>query len=79
MVNFFSQFIFGFNLKSYTFNKYKTLNKDKINKEINFTVRTSNKEKIEKQLIGIGNGYIMNAFRTTKFADILDPIFAVSK
>ncbi len=49
MVNFFSQFIFGFNLKSYTFNKYKTLNKDKINKEINFTVITSNKDKIEKK------------------------------
>ena len=27
----FSEFIFGFNLKSYTFDKYKTLNKEKIN------------------------------------------------
>ena len=26
---YFSEFIFGFNLKSYTFNKYKTLNKKK--------------------------------------------------
>ena len=38
-----------------------------------------NREKIEKQLLGIGNGYIMNAFRTTKFADVLDPIFYKSK
>jgi len=37
-VKFFSEFIFGFSLKSYTFNKYKTLNKDKINKKINFWI-----------------------------------------
>ncbi len=49
LVSYFSQFIFGFNLKSYTFNKYKTLNKEKINKKINFTIITSNKEKIEKK------------------------------
>ena len=30
---FFSEFIFGFGLKSYTFSKYKTLDKDKINKK----------------------------------------------
>ena len=29
LVDFFSEFIFGLNLKSYTFNKYKTLNKEK--------------------------------------------------
>ena len=49
LVSFFSQFIFGFNLKSYTFNKYKTLNKGKIDKKINFIIITSNKEKIEKK------------------------------
>jgi leucyl aminopeptidase len=49
MVSFFSQFIFGFNLKSYTFNKYKTLNKEKINKKINFTIVTSNKKQIKKK------------------------------
>ena len=49
LVSFFSQFIFGFNLKSYTFNKYKTLNKGKIDKKINFTIITSNREKIEKK------------------------------
>jgi len=45
----FSEFIFGFNLKSYTFNKYKTLNKEKINKKINFKIISSYKEKILKE------------------------------
>jgi len=48
LVRFFSQFIFGFNLKSYTFNKYKTLNKEKINQKIDFRTITRNREKIEK-------------------------------
>ena len=47
--NFFSEFIFGFNLKSYTFDKYKTLKKEKIDKKINLEIITSNKEKIEKK------------------------------
>jgi len=47
--SFISQFIFGFNLKSYTFNKYKTLNKKEIDKKIDLTIITSNKEKIEKK------------------------------
>ena len=46
---FFSKFIFGFNLKSYTFNKYKTLKKEKDDKQINFSVITSNKDIIEKK------------------------------
>ena len=49
LVSFFSQFIFGFNLKSYTFNKYKTLNKEKINKKIDLKIITLSKEKIEKK------------------------------
>jgi len=43
----FSEFIFGFNLKSYTFNKYKTLNKEKINKNINYKIISYNKKNIE--------------------------------
>ena len=43
----FSEFIFGFNLKSYTFNKYKTLNKKKINQKVNFKIISSNKKNIE--------------------------------
>jgi len=49
LTSFFSQFIFGFNLKSYTFNKYKTLNKEKINKKIIFKIISSLKEKIQKE------------------------------
>ena len=48
LVSFFSQFIFGFNLKSYTFNKYKTLNKKNLDKKINFKIITSYKKEIEK-------------------------------
>jgi len=49
VVKFFPEFIFGFNLKSYRFNKYKTLNKEKINKRISFTVIASSNEKIQKK------------------------------
>ena len=45
----FAEFVFGFNLKSYTFNKYKTLNKDKINKKIIFKIISSHKESIQKE------------------------------
>ena len=46
LVRFFSEFIFGFSLKSYTFNKYKTLDTEKINKKVNFKIITSHKKKI---------------------------------
>ena len=49
LVKFFSEFIFGFNLKSYAFNKYKTLEKEKVNKKINFKIITSHKKKIENE------------------------------
>ena len=49
LVKIFSEFIFGFNLKSYTFNKYKTLNTDKINKKINFKIITSHKKNIANE------------------------------
>ena len=48
-LSFFSQFCFGFNLKSYTFNKYKTTNKEKINKKINFQIITSHKDELKKK------------------------------
>ncbi len=44
----FSEFIFGYNLKSYVFNKYKTLNKEKINKTIDCKIISSNKANIEE-------------------------------
>jgi len=45
--SFFSEFVFGINLKSYTFNKYKTLNKKDFDKKISFKIITSNKKEIE--------------------------------
>ena len=49
IINFFSQFIFGFDLKSYTFNKYKTIKKGNIDKKINYQIITSHKENIQKE------------------------------
>ena len=49
LVGFFSEFISGFVLNNYTFNKYKTLNKEEVNKKIDFKIVTKNKEKIEKK------------------------------
>jgi leucyl aminopeptidase len=49
LVSFFSEFYLGFNLKSYTFNKYKTKNKEIINKNIIFKTITSHKEKLKKE------------------------------
>jgi len=49
LVNFSSEFIFGFSLKSYTFNIYKTLDKNKSNKNIIYKIITFHKEKIEKK------------------------------
>jgi len=48
LINFFSEFCLGFNLKSYSFNKYKTTNKEKVNKKIIFKIITSHKEKLQK-------------------------------
>jgi len=49
LIKFFPKFIFGFNLKSYTFNKYKTIDKEKNDKKINFKIITSQKNKIENE------------------------------
>ena len=49
LVDFFSEFCLGFNLKSYTFNKYKTTNKEKINKQIVFKIITKHKEDLQKK------------------------------
>ena len=49
LVSFFSEFCLGFNLKSYTFNKYKTTNKEKNNKKIIYKIITVNKENLEKK------------------------------
>ena len=49
LIIFFSQFIFGFDLKSYTFNKYKTQNNEEEDKKVNYKIITSDREKIEKK------------------------------
>jgi len=49
IVNFSSDFIFGFSLKSYSFDIYKTFDKKKSNKNITYKIITSHKEKIEKK------------------------------
>tara|TARA_Y100000741_G_scaffold133490_1_gene100518 strand:+ start:7415 stop:7972 length:558 start_codon:yes stop_codon:yes gene_type:complete len=38
-----------------------------------------NQEKVERKLVRIGNGFIVNALCKASFADILDPIFYQSK
>ena len=49
LVSFFSEFCLGFNLKSYTFNKYKTINKETINEKIIFKTITSHKDNLQKE------------------------------
>jgi len=45
----FSEFIFGFNLKSYTFDKYKTANKNRLNKSIKINIISNKKNIIENK------------------------------
>tara|TARA_Y100000590_G_scaffold455344_1_gene603825 strand:- start:3770 stop:5248 length:1479 start_codon:yes stop_codon:yes gene_type:complete len=47
LVKYLSEFIFGFNLKSYTFNKYKTQDIKKNNRKISYKIITSYKNDIE--------------------------------
>ena len=49
MINFSSEFIFGYSLKNYTFDIYKTLDKKNSKKNIIYKIITSHKEKIEKK------------------------------
>ncbi len=76
LVDFFSQFIFGFNLKSYTFNKYKTLKKEIINKKIDFKIITSMKEKIEnkyKYYNAIKEGVFLTRDLVSEPPNVLNP------
>ena len=73
---FFSEFIFGFSLKSYTFNKYKTLDKDKINKKINFKIITSHKQKMEicyKYYDAIKEGVFLTRDLVSEPPNVLSP------
>ena len=82
LIEFFSEFIFGFNLKSYTFNKYKTLNKEKTNKKISFKIITSQKQKIEKEYKyheAIKEGVFLARDLVSEPPNILNPKFYVQE
>jgi len=81
-VKFFSEFIFGFNFTSYTFNKYKTLDKDKINKKIDFKIITSHKQKMEvhhKYCDAIKEGIFLTRDLVSEPPNVLSPRAYVSK
>jgi len=72
----FSEFIFGFNLKSYTFNKYKTLNKEKINTKINCKIISFNKKNIEnnyKYYNAVKEGIFLTRDLVSEPPNVLNP------
>jgi len=82
LITFFSEFIFGFNLKSYKFEKYKTLNQDKIDKKNDFKIITSNKEKIEKKYKyydAIKEGVFLSRDLVSEPPNVLNPKAYVQK
>ena len=82
LVGFFSEFICGFTLKSYKFNKYKTLNKKEIDKKINFKIVTSNRSKIEKKYKyydAIKEGVFLTRDLVSEPPNILNPKAYVSE
>jgi len=75
-IDFFSEFCLGFNLKSYTFNKYKTTNKEKINKKINLKIITFNKNEFQKQnkyLDSIKEGVFLTRDLVSEPPNVLNP------
>ena len=82
LVGFFSEFICGFTLKSYKFNKYKTLDKKEIDKKINFKIVTSNRSKIEKKYKyydAIREGVFLTRDLVSEPPNILNPKAYVSE
>ena len=76
LVKYFSEFIFGFNLKSYTFDKYKTLNKEKLNNKINSKIITSYKNNIEnnyKYYDAIKEGVFLTRDLVSEPPNVLSP------
>ena len=75
VINFFSEFVFGFNLKSYTFDKYKTLNREKNNK-ISFKIVSQDKDKIKnkyKYYDAIKEGVFLTRDLVSEPPNILNP------
>ena len=82
LINFSSEFIFGFKVKSYSFNKYKTDNKEKINKKIKFNVITSHAHKIEnnfKYYEAIKEGIFLTRDLVSEPPNVLSPHFYVQE
>ena len=76
LVNFFSQFCLGFNLKGYTFNKYKTLNKENINRKISYKIISSHKNEINekyKYYDSIKEGVFLTRDLVSEPPNILNP------
>mgnify|MGYP001158134796 CR=1 FL=1 len=76
LINFFSQFCLGFNLKGYTFNKYKTLNKENINRKISYKIISSHKNEINekyKYYDSIKEGVFLTRDLVSEPPNILNP------
>ena len=76
LVNFFSKFCLGFNLKGYTFNKYKTLNKENINRKISYKIISSHKNEINekyKYYDSIKEGVFLTRDLVSEPPNILNP------
>ena len=77
LIKYFSEFIFGFNLKSYSFKKYKTSNKkEEFNSEINSKIITSYKNQIEnnyKYYNAIKEGVFLTRDLVSEPGNILHP------
>ena len=76
LIKFSAEFILGFNLKSYTFNKYKTLNKDRLNKKINLNIVSANIKKISnsyKYYDSIKEGVFLSRDLVSEPPNVLNP------
>jgi len=76
LVKSFSEFIFGFNLKSYTFEKYKTVDKEKLDNKINNKIITSYKKNIEinyKYYNAIKEGVFLTRDLVSEPPNVLNP------
>ena len=74
--NFFSEFVFGFNLKSYNFDKYKTQKNKDISKNISFKIITSKKENIQnryKYFDSIKEGVFLTRDLVSEPPNVLNP------
>ena len=76
LVKYFSEFIFGFNLKSYTFNKYKTIDTEKIKNNITTKIISSYKNDIEnnyKYYDAIKEGVFLTRDLVSEPPNVLNP------